>query len=259
MTRRRFLPAAAAAAAPLTTNAADTKPAIFEVRTVYLRNGADMQRQRMVEFVEKTAMPTLKKYGAGPIGVFSNLIAPDGPYLQIIVQHASLAAMEETRTKTESDAAYQKAAEKLVASPGLPYVRLESSIIRSVPWMPGLEIPKHDGKRGSLVFEMRTYESNHNVTLARKVKMFADGEMAIFRRLGMIPVFFGTTIIGRKMPNLVYMLGYESLAAREKVWSAFVRDPEWAKLRDTPGFSDAEIVSNISSVMLSPLAFSHIK
>lgn len=262
MTRRRFLPAAASAAAvsPLgAAAAAETKPAIFEIRTAYMRNGADSQRQRMADFIQTTAIPTLQKHGAGPMGVFGNLIAPDGPYIQIIVQYPSLAAMEETRAKTSADPVYEKASQKLMAQPGLPYVRLENSIIRSVPWMPALEIPKHDGKRSNLVFEMRTYESNTAATLARKVKMFADGEMDIFRRVGMIPVFFGTTVIGRRMPNLVYMLGYENLAAREKVWQAFLRDPAWTKLRDTPGYSDAEIVSNISSAVLSPLPFSQIK
>ncbi len=261
MTRRRFLPAAAtAAASPLAAVAAsDAKPAIYELRYAYMRNGADSQRQRMADFIQSTAMPTLQKHGAGPMGVFSNLIAPDGPYIMIIVQYPSLAAMEDTRAKVAEDPAYSKASAKLISAPGLPYVRLENSIVRAVPWMPALELPKHDGKRSNMVFELRTYESNTTLTLARKVKMFADGEMAIFRRVGMIPVFFGTTVIGPKQPNLVYMLGYENLAAREKVWQAFLRDPEWAKLRDTPGNSDAEIVSNISSAVLSPLAYSQIK
>lgn len=258
MTRRRFLPAAAAA--PLLSAAvADGMPAILELRTAYLRNGADSQRQRMADFVQNSTIPTLQKHGAGPIAAFGNVIAPDGPYIFIAVQYPSLAAMEETRAKTNADAAYQKATDKYLAAPGLPYVRLENSILKTVPWMSGLEVPKHDGKRASLLFELRTYESNTSATLAHKVKMFADGEMSLFRRLGMIPVFFGTTVIGRRMPNLVYMLGYESLAHREKVWQAFGRDPEWAKMRDTPGNSDAEIVSNISSAMLSPLPFSQVK
>jgi hypothetical protein len=262
MTRRRFLPAAAGAAAVTSSGqgtGTQSSPAILEVRTVYLRNGADSQRQRMAEFIQTTAMPTLQKHGAGAMGVFSNLIAPDGPYIQILVQYPSLAAMEEIRGKVNADAGYVKASQKLMSQPGLPYVRLENSIVRLVPWMPAIEVPKHDGKRSNLVFEMRTYESNTSATLERKVKMFADGEMAIFRRVGMVPVFFGTTLIGRRMPNLVYMLGYENLAAREKVWQAFLRDPEWAKLRDTPGYSDAEIVSNISSALLSPLGFSPVR
>ena len=261
MTRRRFLPAAAAASASLTSAAAaqTSNPAILELRTAYLRNGADTQRARMADFIEKSTLPMLQKYGAGPVAVFGSMIAPDGPYIRIAVQYPSLAAMEETRAKMNADAAYKKATDKYLAAPGLPYVRLENEIVKTVPWMSGIEIPKHDGKRGNLIFELRTYESNTSATLEHKVKMFADGEMALFRRLGMIPVFFGTTIIGKRMPNLVYMLGYESLAHREKVWGAFVKDPEWIKMRDTPGNSDAEIVSNISSVMLSPLSFSQVK
>ena len=50
------------------------------------------------------------------------------------------------------------------------------------------------------------------------------------------------------------MLSYENLAAREQLWSKFGADPEWKKLRATPGLSDAEIVSNISNAILRPAA-----
>ena len=89
--------------------------------------------------------------------------------------------------------------------------------------------------------------------------MFDDTEIKIFRRCGMLPVFFGETLIGRNLPNLTYMLAYDDLAAREKVWRAFAADPEWQKLRATPGLTDAEIVSNISNSILHPLPFSPIR
>jgi hypothetical protein len=94
---------------------------------------------------------------------------------------------------------------------------------------------------------------------SKKDKMFEDGEAAIFKKLGMQTVFFGRTIAGRNMPSLTYMLGYDDLAAREKMWAAFGRDPEWQKLRATPGLSDAEVVSNITSTLLRPLPFSMIR
>jgi hypothetical protein len=72
-------------------------------------------------------------------------------------------------------------------------------------------------------------------------------------------VLFGKTIAGRNMPSLTYMLGYDDLAARDKLWKAFSSDPEWQKLRSTPGLSDAEIVSNISNTLLRPLPFSMIR
>ena len=66
--------------------------------------------------------------------------------------------------------------------------------------------------------------------------MFNKGEIAIFRRAGLTPVFFGETLVGADMPNLTYMLVYEDMAAHDKQWSAFGADPEWKKLSTTPGY-----------------------
>jgi hypothetical protein len=89
--------------------------------------------------------------------------------------------------------------------------------------------------------------------------MFDDGEAAIFRRLGMQPVFFGQTIVGRNLPNLTYMLTFDDLAARDRLFAAFGADPEWKKLRAQPELADALIVSNISNTILRPLPFSAIR
>jgi hypothetical protein len=75
----------------------------------------------------------------------------------------------------------------------------------------------------------------------------------------MQPVFFAETFVGQRMPNLVYMLSFDNLAAREKLWQAFGADPEWQKLRSQPGFNDQENVSNISNSILRPLPFSDIR
>jgi hypothetical protein len=89
--------------------------------------------------------------------------------------------------------------------------------------------------------------------------MFGDGEIDIFRRVGMTPVFFGQTIVGPRMPNLTYMLAFDDLAAREKLWNVFSADPEWQKMRNGPDTTNPEIVSNITNVILRPLPFSPIR
>ena len=89
--------------------------------------------------------------------------------------------------------------------------------------------------------------------------MFNKGEMGIFQRVGMNPVFFGEAIIGSKLPHLTYMLAYEDLAARDRLWRQFGADPEWLKLRAEPGLSDADIVSNIGNAILRPAAISDIR
>jgi hypothetical protein len=48
------------------------------------------------------------------------------------------------------------------------------------------------------------------------------------------------------------------MAAREKNWRTFVSDPEWKKLSTTPGYTDPEIVCNISNLFLRPTAYSQI-
>jgi hypothetical protein len=106
---------------------------------------------------------------------------------------------------------------------------------------------------------LRRYESPTEVTLARKLKMFNGGEIAIFQKLGMRPVFFGETIVGPRMPNLVYMLSFDDLTAREDLWRKFGSDPDWKKLSAPPDVHDSEIVSNISNAILQPLKFSLIR
>jgi hypothetical protein len=89
--------------------------------------------------------------------------------------------------------------------------------------------------------------------------MFDEAEIAIFRRCGLQPVFFGETIVGTNLPSLTYLLAYDDMAARDKAWKAFGADPEWHKLRATPGLTDPEIVTNISNSILRPLPFSQIR
>ena len=109
------------------------------------------------------------------------------------------------------------------------------------------------------IFELRRYESDDFVTLARKVDMFNTGEAGIFERLGMAPVFFGQMRYGPKMPNLVYMLTFDDLAERDRLWRAFGADPEWRKLSSKPELHDSLIVSNISNWIIRPLLFSGIR
>ena len=109
------------------------------------------------------------------------------------------------------------------------------------------------------VFELRSYESTSVGSLAKKTGMFNNGEIAIFRRTGLNPVFFGETLFGNHAPNLVYMIWYDNWAAREANWKKFISDPEWEKLKSTPGLSDGEVVSNISNVIMSPASYSPIR
>jgi hypothetical protein len=255
MTRRKFVPALAVGGS-LLSSAQAKAPSIYEIRTIHLRNTPDNQRGRLTDFLQHAAMPAFARAGIGPCAYFASMIAEETPFVTTIASYASLAAMEQQRAKLSADADYKKALAAYNAQPGLNYERIDSVLGRAFASMPEIVVPTDAAGR---LFELRRYESNNATTLARKIKMFESGEIAIFQRLGMRPVFFAETIVGARMPNLVYMLSFDDLASREKCWKAFGADPEWQKLRVVAGNTDAEIVSNISVSLLQPLPFSPVR
>jgi hypothetical protein len=259
MNRRSMLTALSASA--LVGSEAQTTPAnaFLELQTWQLHNSAEGQGTRVAEYLEHGLAPALARAGAKLCGAFASVIAPDGPYYVTVSQYASMAAFGSAVAECRADSAHRAALEKLSAGGGVPFVRLESSLLRSFDKMPAPLLSDPSEKRAPRIFELRTYESPSFVALARKIGMFNDAEMGIFERLGMRPVFFGETIVGARQPNLTYMLSYDDLAARDTLWRAFGKDPEWGKLRVQPGLTDPEIVANISNVILRPLAFSAIR
>jgi hypothetical protein len=154
----------------------------------------------------------------------------------------------------------KSAASYLDAPPSDPvYVRQEVSLLAAFPNVPRIEIPAATATNGPRLFELRTYESHNERAHRMKTRMFTEmGEVDIFRRVGLTPVFFSRTLVGPRMPSLVYMLVHENLAARDKSWNGFRNDPEWKKLAATAGYSDAEIVTNITTVLLRPAPYSQI-
>jgi len=259
MNRRHFVGALSGMALADVEAATPAKKSIVELRTIWMRNTPENQMQRTSDFLKTTAMPALKRAGVSSMGFFAGVIAPETPFIIALASFPSLAAMETAREKQAADQEYLSGRDAYNAGTGRSFERLDSSLLRCFDVMPAVEAPPNDGKRAPKIFELRTYESNNGTTLARKIKMFNEGEAGIFKRLGMQPVFFGETIVGSKMPSLMYMLSYDDLAARDRLWKAFGSDPEWQKLRTQPGYSDGEIVSNISNSILRPLAFSDIR
>jgi hypothetical protein len=255
--RRQALNAGAALAS--SAAAAQQQPArsLVELRYFYLRNMPENQAKRVTDLLSDVYIPSVKKAGMKTVGVFRSMVGPQTPYLLMLLGYDSFAALDSISTAVEGDPAYQKGAAKFAELQGLSYIRMERQLLRAFETVPQIEVTKPNAT--PRVFELRTYESNTRTSLKKKIGMFDNGEIAIFRKTGLQPVFFGDMLFGANLPNLTYMLSYDSLAAREKNWAAFVSHPEWLKLRATPGLSDAEVVSNISNSFLSPLPFSDIR
>jgi hypothetical protein len=137
-------------------------------------------------------------------------------------------------------------------------VRMESSLMLAFEGKPRLTVPPATAQHGSRLFELRTYESPSDQDHRRKVEMFNSGEFDVFEKAGFWQIFYGDTLIGPRLPNLTYMLGFEDLAARDMHWKAFGSAPEWKKLSSSPRYNFEEIVSSITNLILSPTSYSQI-
>jgi len=259
MKRRTLLGTAGLAALAGAQTEPSSERAILELSYIRMRNTTDAQSRRTREFVSEYAAPALKRAGSGPVGLFTVSLGEDSPTVVVLTSYPSLAAYESILAKLGEDEPFREAALQYYRQPGLVFQRAEKSLLRGFSSFPDIEVPPTEPDRPSRIFELRIYESDNFLTLARKVEMFNNGEIGVFRRVNMLPVFFGETIVGTRMPNLAYMLSFDSLSAREQAWRNFSRDPEWQKMRVQPGLSDGEIVSNISNSILRPLPSSDIR
>ena len=235
--------------------AAAQQNAFFELRYYHMRNGS--QTQRTSDFLSKYFLPAAGRLGIGPMGFFGSVIAEGSPFILALVSYPSAEAFAGGIERLAADKEFQRGFDEYNSMTELSYIRMENSLLRAFDSMPAIARPP--AGKAPRIFELRTYESNNVKAAQRKIRMFNEGEAAIFQRLGMAPVFFGETLVGRNLPNLTYMLSFESMAARDKLWGAFGADAEWQKLRAQPGYSDAEIVSNISNAILRPLDFSKLR
>jgi hypothetical protein len=257
MQRRDFLAASAAAGMAGAAQADAPKNAFYHLLYFYMRTGP--QVERTTAYLRDVWMPAAKRAGIGPVGFFSPVFGERSPYILSLASYPSFGAIETAHARMAEDKEFQKGWDEY--NSGDPaYIRMEGELLRAFDGMPQLAVPPVEQDRRARTFELRTYESMNEKASNRKVGMFNDGEIAIFRKAGMTTVFFGQALpVGRNLPHLTYMLAYDDMAAREKAWAAFGADPDWRKLRSQPGLSDAEIVSNISNTILRPLPFSPIR
>lgn len=254
MNRRNFVTAASAGVAAVPASAASDK-AVFEMRWYRLRNGS--QVQRTTEFLSKVYVPVAKRLGIGPMGFFNSLIGEQSPFVLALTRYPSFQAACEAADRIMADKEFQRGFDAYNSMTELSYIRMENALLRAFDGWPAMTPPAP--RENPRIFEIRTYESNNAAAGKLKIKMFNEGEAGIFKRLGFEPVFFAETVVGRNLPNLVYMVSFDDLADREKKWKAFGGDPEWKKMRAIPEYADAKIVSNISNAIVRPLPFSQIR
>lgn len=108
-----------------------------------------------------------------------------------------------------------------------------------------------------MIVELRIYEVMPG-KMGAMLERFETVTLPILARIGICPIGFWTTLVGEKSNALTYMLQWESLAERERLWAIFQADPEWIE-RKAETERNGILVANVRNEFLVPTSFSPLR
>ncbi|MBN2512478.1 MAG: NIPSNAP family protein [Sedimentisphaerales bacterium] len=233
--------------------AAESGKDFFELQKILFDD--DSQTEAFYQYMAAAAIPALNRININPVGVFVPQDTANVVY--ILLRHRNLESVVTAGSKLLADAVYLKEGAEFLNAPAeaRAFKRIESSLMAAFDGMPSLATPVKDAGR---IFQLRIYESPSVKTGLKKIDMFNEGELEIFRKTGLHAVFFGQTLIGPLMPNLTYMLVFKDAQQQQDNWKAFVSHPDWQKMKAIPEYADKKILSNITNMVLKPADCSQI-
>lgn len=89
-------------------------------------------------------------------------------------------------------------------------------------------------------------------------KRFENVTLKLWQKHGIRQAGFWTVVIGPSNHALYYLLQWDSLAERERIWDGFMTDPEWLAAR-AESEKDGPIVQRIENAILQPTGYSAIR
>jgi hypothetical protein len=230
---------------------------VYLLESFRLQQGT--QRGRLDEFFTGALLPALEKMKTLPPLVMEAVIGPHTPEILSVLGFSGLAELGEMRAQLAADAAVAKALAKMESGPEPPYDSQQITLLEAAPFSPAsLPDAPPDKPNARRYFELRVYHNSSRTILRALHQRFAGPETRIFARSGIHPVLYGSTVIGADVPNLTYLIPFDSLGAREKAWDTFNADPEWLKVREESN-KNGQLVSIANVSIYRAVAYSPVK
>jgi len=258
MKRRLFLKnsaliaggASLAAPAMGKSQSADSGKGLFELRVYTISFGSN-GKNVLEQYFKEALIPFLNKRNI-KLAAFEEYSLEEPTKLYVLLAYPTISDYFRVQAELSTDTAYIKASLAYSSIPAAKtvYSRYETFLLEAFDKYPSLVVPGE--KKG--LFELRIYESASEDAGRRKIAMFDNEEIALFLKVGLLPVFFGKIIAGQYMPALVYMVGFTDMADRNATWARFGAHDEWNAMRVKPEYADT--VSNIRKIFLTPASYS---
>lgn len=245
----------------ITAMASGQERQLIQVSTYHLTSEA---KAKQFDSMMEAAVRIQKDNGANPIGVFK--LAEPGDQEQFPHQRVVITSFDSAEEMLNAVEAYRgnnefwsAAQDYLMQEPDDPaFTRIDRMLLYAFTGMPELEVPG-SGEGKQRLFELRTYESYSELTGLIKVMMFNDGEIELFKKVGLPAVFYGSAVAGGNLPQLTYMLVHDDAEAQQSGWRKFIDSPEWKALQAKDPYAGKKLVSKIEKTMLVATDYSQIK
>lgn len=231
---------------------------LYELRTYHIENA---QQEGMIDAYLKNAfIPAAHRNGIKEVGVFKPIAteADAGKKIYVLIPYPNPKSYFSLSGKLDKDIAYQQAGKDYIfaAHNNPPYKRMETALMHAFTGSPRYNASGVTGPKKDRVYELRSYEAATERLYQQKVKMFNSGEIDIFDKLNFNPVFYGETLAGAQMPNLMYMTTFQNMEKRNAAWDAFRVDPDWDAMKDLEEYRNT--VSKNDTRLLYPTEYSDL-
>ncbi|MDF9800714.1 hypothetical protein OKW21_005977 [Catalinimonas alkaloidigena] len=243
---------AAGSASSIAAEQQQSSKEYYELRVYELKSGGKLST--FEEYLSKAVIPALNNIGIENVGVFTEMGMSHPPKLFMLIPYQSLEEFASAEEKIKKQKVYQDNSQNYMAATpdNLNFIRMHNYLLEAFDVIPKLKVPE----KGERIFELRDYESFSEEAGVRKIEMFNEDEMDIFYKTGLDPVFFGKTMVGQDLPNLIYMLVFDNLEERDRNWKKFSAHPDWKEVSGMEKY--ANTVSQVKRTFLVPTSYSQI-
>lgn len=207
------------------------------------------QEGRVDHYLQSAFLPAIHRLGMPKVGVFKP-VGNDTAAIRriyVLLTFHTLEQFVSLSTSLQKDAQYLADGKDYLDGEytNAPYDRIENILLQAFPDAPQLLSPETlKTPLRERFYELRSYESPTEKYFANKVQMFNQGgEVALFKKHDCNAIFYGSVLASAHQPNLMYMLAFDSMTARDEHWKAFGTDPMTKQL-----FAASEYQHNISHV-----------
>jgi hypothetical protein len=102
-----------------------------------------------------------------------------------------------------------------------------------------------------MLYELRIY-TMHEGRMEAILQRFSQNTLSIFERLEMKVYDFWIDQTG--LPKLYYVMEYKDMEERQRLWGAFIQDPEWIEVQRTSEES-GPILEKIEEIFMNRADF----